>query len=58
MEFLTPEQYTGAFGMVCKALAQSGQRQIAEKKDSFWVDFELQVNLPKPNEIIARCFVC
>jgi hypothetical protein len=58
MEFLITETYTGAFGMVCKALAQSGQQQIAGKKESFWVDFELLANLPKPNEIIARCFVC
>ncbi|CAF1509821.1 unnamed protein product [Rotaria magnacalcarata] len=57
MEFLIPEMYTGAFGMITKALAQSGQQQIAAKKDSFWVDFDLLVNLPKPNEIIARCFV-
>ncbi len=57
MEFLIPEMYTGAFGIICKALAQSGQQQIAGKKDSFWVDFDLLVNLPKPNEIIARCFV-
>lgn len=58
MEFLTSEMYTGAFGMICKALAQAGQQQIAGKKDTFWVDFEILVNLPKPNEIITRCFVC
>ena len=57
MEFLIPEVYTGAFGVLCKALAQAGQRQIAEKKDTFWVDFDVLVNLPKPNEIITRCFV-
>jgi hypothetical protein len=58
MEFLIPEIYTGAFGIICKALAQSGQQQIIGKKETFWVDFEILVNLPKPNEIIARCFVC
>jgi hypothetical protein len=57
MEFLVSEVYTGAFGIICKALAQAGQQQIAGKKDSFWVDFDIQVNLPKPNEIITRCFV-
>ncbi|CAF2850281.1 unnamed protein product [Rotaria sp. Silwood2] len=57
MEFLVPEMYTGAFGIITKALAQSGQQQITAKKDTFWVDFELLVNLPKPNEIITRCFV-
>ena len=57
MEFLIPEVYTGAFGSICKALAQSGQQQIAGKKDTFWVDFDILVNLPKPNEIITRCFV-
>jgi hypothetical protein len=58
MEFLIPEVYTGAFGIICKALAQAGQQQITAKKDTFWVDFEILVNLPKPNEIITRCFVC
>jgi hypothetical protein len=57
MEFLTSEMYTGAFGSLCKALAQSGQQQISDKKDTFWVDFDILVNLPKPNEIITRCFV-
>ncbi|CAF0851318.1 unnamed protein product [Rotaria sordida] len=57
MEFLVPEMYTGAVGMITKALAQSGQQQITAKKDTFWIDFELLVNLPKPNEIITRCFV-
>ncbi|CAF3625117.1 unnamed protein product [Adineta steineri] len=57
MEFLVPENYTGAFGIICKALAQAGQQQIAAKKDTFWVDFDVLVNLPKPNEIITRCFV-
>ncbi|UJR27309.1 hypothetical protein I4U23_008603 [Adineta vaga] len=57
MEFLVSEVYTGAFGIICKALAQAGQQQIAAKKDTFWVDFDILVNLPKPNEIITRCFV-
>lgn len=57
MEYLAPEVYTGAFGILCKALAQSGQQLIAAKKDTFWVDFDVWANLPKPNEIIARCFV-
>ncbi|CAF3370662.1 unnamed protein product [Rotaria sp. Silwood1] len=57
MEFLIPEMYTGAFGIITKALAQSGQQQITAKKDTFWVDFELLANLPKPNDIITRCFV-
>ena len=43
---------------ICKALAQSGQQQITAKKETFWVDFDALVNLPKPNEIITRCFVC
>ncbi len=58
MEFLSTEMYTGAFGIICKALAQSGQQQITGKKETFWVDFDILVNLPKPNEIITRCFVC
>ncbi len=58
MEFLIAENYTGAFGSICKALAQSGQQQITAKKETFWVDFDALVNLPKPNEIITRCFVC
>jgi hypothetical protein len=58
MEFLIPETYTGAFGVICKALTQAGQQQITAKKETFWVDFEILVNLPKPNEMIARCFVC
>lgn len=45
-------------GIICKALSQAGQQQIAGKKETFWIDFDIQVNLPKPNEIIARCFVC
>jgi hypothetical protein len=57
MEFLISEPLTGAFGIICKALAQAGQQQIAGKKETFWVDFDIQVNLPKPNEIITRCFV-
>jgi len=57
MEFLIEEKYTGAVGIICKALAQSGQQQIAGKKDTFWIDFETQVNLPRPNDIIARCLV-
>ncbi|CAF0757506.1 unnamed protein product [Adineta ricciae] len=57
MEFLIPEVYTGAFGIICKALSQAGQQQIAAKKDTFWIDFDVLVNIPKPNEIITRCFV-
>ncbi len=57
MELLTTEMYTGAFGIICKALAQSGQQQITGKKETFWVDFDILVNLPKPNEMITRCFV-
>lgn len=57
MEFLISETYTGAFGMITKALAQAGQQLITAKKDTFWVDFDIAVNLPKPNEIITRCFV-
>ena len=58
MEFLSSELYTGAFGSICKALTQAGQQLIVAKKDTFWIDFEHLVNLPKPNEIITRCFVC
>lgn len=57
IKFITEEKYTGAVGIICKALFQAGQQQIAGKKDTFWIDFDIQVNLPKPNDIIARCFV-
>jgi len=56
-EFSVKEEFSGATGIVFKCLAYLAALKRDEEASDFQIDFVRSVNLPKPNEIVARLFV-
>jgi len=56
-EFLVAPKYTEALHVVCRCLAHVAAKKRQNNAADYLIDFELQVNLPKPTEIIVRLFV-
>ncbi|KAL5467301.1 hypothetical protein EMCRGX_G031509 [Ephydatia muelleri] len=57
VEFLTPAEYTGALGVMCKCVASIGFKKRKAGDEDYKLNFAEQVNLPKPNDLLARLFV-
>ncbi|EGC31710.1 hypothetical protein DICPUDRAFT_50034 [Dictyostelium purpureum] len=56
-EFLLPDQYTGSIPIVAKCLTYYAQQKKAADSDDYYIDFDKEINLPKPTQIISRYFV-
>jgi len=57
LELFVPAEFTDAVGVISKTLSQIGNKLLEEDSDHYDIDYEVQVNLPKPHEFIARAFV-
>lgn len=57
LEFIVPKQYTEALSTVCKALGTLAEQLREEDDEIFDLDFDVLVNLPRPQEIVARLMV-
>lgn len=62
LEFIVPAEYTEAIGTVCKCLATLGAKlrdaDVPEEEDDpYELDYDVQVNLPRPHDLIARLMV-
>ncbi|KAF2070139.1 hypothetical protein CYY_008538 [Polysphondylium violaceum] len=56
-EMLCKVEYTGAIPVVSKCLTFIAQSKKAADSDDFYIDFDKEINLPKPPHIIVRYFV-
>eukprot|EP01133_Synstelium_polycarpum_P020470 gene20470-24563_t len=56
-ESITPIEYTGSVPIVAKCLAFIAWSKRDNEADDYYIDFDREVNLPKPTQIIARYFV-
>ncbi|EDQ91217.1 uncharacterized protein MONBRDRAFT_31461 [Monosiga brevicollis MX1] len=56
-EFLVPFEYTEAVPTLCKCLTHLADKFSEAESDNYDIDFEANVNLPRPQEILARCVV-
>lgn len=57
LEPLTKPTYTSSVSAVCKAIAFIGQIKRTSNTEDFMIDFDRKVNLPKPQQIMARLLV-
>ncbi|XP_025115241.1 maestro heat-like repeat-containing protein family member 1 isoform X3 [Pomacea canaliculata] len=57
LELVVPEQYTIATGAVCRSLAYLAQKKREENAEDYEINFDVQANLPRPPQIIARLMV-
>lgn len=57
LELVVPHQYTGAASIVNKCLAYIAGRKRETDAQDYYLDFDKLVNLPKPQQIIAKLFV-
>ncbi|KAL9646130.1 hypothetical protein ABK040_008008 [Willaertia magna] len=55
LELFVQVSYDNAFSMLCKSIADISKRK--KNDDDFIIDFESQVNIPKPNYLFARCLI-
>jgi len=57
LEFLIPAEFTEALPTVCKNITTLANRLSEAESDSYDIDFDVEVNLPKPQLILARMLV-
>ncbi|CAH1780505.1 unnamed protein product, partial [Owenia fusiformis] len=57
LEFVVPEKYTGAAGVVCRSISHIAAKKRANGDQDYEIDFDTQVNIPKSVEILARMLV-
>lgn len=57
LEPLTKPNYSASVAAVCKAIAYIGQIKRTSNTEDFLIDFDKKVNLPKPQQILARLMV-
>lgn len=57
LEPLTKPNYGASVSAVCKAIAFIGQIKRTSNTEDFLIDFDKKVNLPKPQQIMARLLV-
>lgn len=57
LEFVVPPEHTEALPVVCLCISNLAQKLSAEENAIFDLDYDVQVNLPKPHELIARLMV-
>ncbi|GAM28545.1 hypothetical protein SAMD00019534_117210, partial [Acytostelium subglobosum LB1] len=56
-ESITPIEYTGAAAIVAKCIGHIASNKREQEAEDYYIDFDKEVNLPKPTQIIARYFV-
>lgn len=56
-EFLVAPKYSEALHVVCRCLAYVAAKKRSENANDYLIDFDIEVNIPKPSEIIVRLFV-
>ncbi|GAM26848.1 hypothetical protein SAMD00019534_100230 [Acytostelium subglobosum LB1] len=56
-EFITPIEYSGACAILAKCVGFLAWNRREQEADDYYIDFDKEVNLPKPTQIIARYFV-
>lgn len=57
LEFVVPRQFTEALPTLCQCLSFLADKLSEEENDSYDIDFDVEVNLPKPQQILARFIV-
>eukprot|EP00732_Lithocolla_globosa_P000613 Lithocolla_globosa_v1_NODE_214_length_5084_cov_10.333665.p1 type:complete len:1658 gc:universal NODE_214_length_5084_cov_10.333665:50-5023(+) len=57
MELIIPFQYTDALSTIFKSLAFLANKKREAEDDDYMIDFDKEVNLPKPQAIVARLLV-
>ncbi|KAK6184716.1 hypothetical protein SNE40_007128 [Patella caerulea] len=57
LEFVLPAQYSTSACTVCKCLSHLATKKREENADDYDIDFEVQANIPKPPQLIARFIV-
>ncbi|EFA77696.1 hypothetical protein PPL_12305 [Heterostelium album PN500] len=56
-ESVTPVDLTGAAAVVARCLGHIAWNKRETEAEDYYIDFDKEVNLPKPTQIIARYFV-
>eukprot|EP00012_Vannella_robusta_P000552 CAMPEP_0206186026 /NCGR_PEP_ID=MMETSP0166-20121206/2167_1 /ASSEMBLY_ACC=CAM_ASM_000260 /TAXON_ID=95228 /ORGANISM="Vannella robusta, Strain DIVA3 518/3/11/1/6" /LENGTH=1620 /DNA_ID=CAMNT_0053601351 /DNA_START=1 /DNA_END=4863 /DNA_ORIENTATION=- len=56
-EFLVSPKYTEALHVICRCLAHVAAKKRQSNAPDYMIDFDIEVNIPKPTEIIVRLFV-
>src|SRR3990167_5076446 len=56
-EFLVSPKYTDALAVICRCLAHVASEKRKNNAADYELDFDKEVNLPKPTEIIVRLLV-
>ncbi|XP_065915103.1 maestro heat-like repeat-containing protein family member 1 [Dysidea avara] len=57
LEFIVPEQYTRGFAMLTRCIHHIASKKRAEEAEDYEIDFDVAVNLPKPEQMLARLIV-
>lgn len=57
LEFVTPIQYTHSLPVIMKCLGTLAEELREEDDEVFDIDYEVLVNIPRPQELIARLIV-
>ena len=57
LEFIVPAEFTEALPVVCMCISNLAQKLVNEESELYDLDYDVQVNLPKPHDIIARLVV-
>lgn len=57
LEFIVPAEYTEAIPTVCMCLSSLATKLRNEDKDDYFLDYAVQVNIPRPEEVLARLLV-
>eukprot|EP00049_Salpingoeca_infusionum_P022643 m.7920 g.7920 ORF g.7920 m.7920 type:complete len:1638 (-) comp5302_c0_seq1:139-5052(-) len=58
LEFIVPMQYLEATSTICQALTVMANRLAEdEENDTYDIDFTIEVNLPRPQQLLAKLLV-
>ena len=57
LEYIAQEPYTEAVGVLSSSLAHLSSKKRQEEAEDYTIDYETNVNIPKPHAIIARLMV-
>eukprot|EP00039_Didymoeca_costata_P018820 m.335101 g.335101 ORF g.335101 m.335101 type:complete len:1638 (-) comp17516_c0_seq1:85-4998(-) len=57
LEFIVPEQYTRAIPIIAKSLGTLAEKMRDEDDEIYDLDYDVMVNLPRPQEFVARLIV-
>jgi len=57
LETIIPIQYTEALSIVTKCIAYVAGKKRESEAEDYMIDFDKQVNIPKPHAVISRLLV-